>query len=160
MPENDNTFEEEVISSEENIEFNEQAAPDEMTLLKEELESLRAELRSRDELEKTRKRMERELQEFTEYFPEVHSEKIPEEIWEKVKGGDSLAASYALFIRKGELERSRISDFNKKNRKMSSGSLISDEGEKYYSPSEVKKMTPAEVKKNYDVIVESMRHWN
>ena len=109
---------------------------------------------------KTRKRMERELEEFSEYFPEVRAEKIPEEIWERVKGGESLAASYALFIRKGELERSRISDFNKKNRKMSSGSLVSDEGEKYYSPSEVRKMTPAEVRQNYDVIIESMRHWN
>ena len=104
--------------------------------------------------------MERELEEFSEYFPEVRAEKIPEEIWERVKGGESLAASYALFIRKGELERSRISDFNKKNRKMSSGSLVSDEGEKYYSPSEVRKMTPAEVRQNYDVIIESMRHWN
>lgn len=30
---------------------------------------------------------------------------------------------------------------------------------KYLSPSEVKKMTPREVKENYDLIIESMRRW-
>ena len=43
---------------------------------------------------------------------------------------------------------------------MSAGSLASDEGEKYYSPSEVKKMSPAQVRANYDDIIESMRHWH
>ena len=31
---------------------------------------------------------------------------------------------------------------------------------KYFTPSEVKKMTPREVKENYDDIVESMKGWN
>jgi hypothetical protein len=31
--------------------------------------------------------------------------------------------------------------------------------EKYLTPSEVRKMTPKEVKENYDLIVESMKYW-
>ena len=54
----------------------------------------------------------------------------------------------------------RIRDVNIKNRKMSAGAVSQGDGEKYYSPSEVKRMTPAQVKKHYDEIVESMRHWN
>jgi hypothetical protein len=63
-------------------------------------------------------------------------------------------------LRKIELEKKKISDFNENNRRMSTGSLLQGDGEKYYSPSEVKKMTPAQVKSHYDEIVESMRHWN
>lgn len=31
--------------------------------------------------------------------------------------------------------------------------------EKYFTPSEVRKMTPKEVKENYDLIIQSMKYW-
>ncbi len=133
---------------------------DELSLLKTELEALRMELKSRDEKEKVSSRMLQELSEFQEYFPEVDVRSIPSEIWEQVKNGASLSASFALNLKKLEIERKKVSDFNEKNRRMSAGSITDGEGEKYYSPSEVKKMTPAQVKAHYDDIVESMRHWN
>lgn len=133
---------------------------DEVAALKEELESLRAQLKAREEEERAVLRMNIELSEFEEYFPEVELASIPDEIWEKVKGGASLSASYALFKRREELKSKRISDLNTKNRKMSAGSIAGGEVEKYFSPSEVKRMTPAQVKSNYDRILESMRHWN
>lgn len=133
---------------------------DELAHLKAELDSLRAELKSRDEREQANSRMLAELSEFEEYFPEVDIHQIPSEVWEKVRNGASLSASYALNLKKIEIERKKVSDFNEKNRRMSAGSLMQGEGEKYYSPSEVKKMTPAQVKTHYDDIVESMRHWN
>lgn len=133
---------------------------DEVAALKEELEALRAQLKAREEEERATMRMNAELSEFEEYFPEVKLASIPDEIWEKVKGGASLSASFALFKRREELKNKKISDLNTKNRKMSAGSIAGGEGEKYFSPSEVKKMTPAQVKSNYDRIIESMRHWN
>ncbi len=133
---------------------------EELALLREELALLRAELHSREQLDRANERMRNELAEFCEYFPQTELSEIPDDIWEKVKRGGSLSSAYALHLRKSELERQRVGDFNKKNRQMSAGSLDSGDGEQYFSPSEVRKMTPAQVKKNYDVIMESMRHWN
>lgn len=136
------------------------AEADEVAALKEELEALRAQLKAREEEERATLRMNAELFEFEEYFPEVELASIPDEIWKKVKSGASLSASFALFKRREELKNKRISDLNTKNRKMSAGSIAGGEGEKYFSPSEVKRMTPEQVKSNYDRILESMRHWN
>ena len=133
---------------------------DEILALKAEIEDLRAQLVAREQEEKIKTRMNTELAEFEEYFPEISLDEIPDEVWEKVKGGASLSASYSLFKRKKELESKKVRDLNEKNRKMSAGSVAGGDGEKYYSPAEVKRMTPAQVKNNYDRILESMRHWN
>ena len=154
----ENTFVEEV--EENSGDAFETEALDEVSLLKNELEALRLELKSRDEREEMNSRMLKELNEFQEYFPEVDIRGIPDEIWEEVKNGASLSASFALNLRKIEIERKKVNDFNEKNRRMSAGSLIQGDGEKFYSPSEVKRMTPAQVKAHYDDIVASMRHWN
>ena len=144
-----------IISNEETVDEN-----SEIAALKSELEKLREELKSQKEREEYNSRILNEISEFEEYFPEVDIREIPDEVWEKVKNGVPLSASFALDRRKRELDRKRIGDFNEKNRRMSTGSLMPGEGEKYYSPAEVKKMTPAQVKSHYDEIVESMRHWN
>ena len=133
---------------------------DELLRLRGEIETLRAELNAKNEAEKAQSRILSELSEFQEYFPEVDIHTIPDEIWERVKSGSSLASSYALFLRSREIEKKKIGDFNEKNRRMSAGSLMRGESEKYFSPSEVRKMTPAQVRSNYDDIVASMKHWN
>jgi hypothetical protein len=144
----------------EDVVSEEEESVDEVALLKHELELLKEEIRLRDERETANSRILKEITEFEEYFPEVNLHQIPSEIWEQVRQGASLSASFALSLRKLEIEKQKTSDFNEKNRRMSAGSLIQGEGEKYYSPSEVKKMTPAQVKLHYDDILESMRHWN
>lgn len=152
-----------IIETEESPEIIQDEPTDEkneLLSLRAELEALRAELRSRDELDRANSRMQAELLEFQDYFPEVEIKEIPDDIWQKVKGGASLSASFALHLRKSELEQRRINDFNNKNRKMSAGSLAQGEEEKYFSPAEVRRMTPAQVKSNYDDIINSMRHWN
>lgn len=132
----------------------------ELDAMKRELEELRATLAERDRRDAERERAEAELGRFREYFPTVSHSDIPGEVWESVRGGESLAGAYSLYLRRGELERERISEFNKKTSRMSAGSLTRDGDDKYFSPAEVKKMTPAQVRQNYDDIVESMRHWN
>ena len=133
---------------------------DEISLLRAEIDALKSELSRREELDRAHSRMNTELAEFSEYFPETDIKSIPDEVWEKVKNGSSLAATYALYSRKIERAKKKVGDFNEKNRRMSAGSLMSGDGEKYYSPSEVKKMTPSQVKSNYDDIIASMKHWN
>ena len=117
-------------------------------------------LAKRDELERVQTRMNLELSEFAEYFPEVEIGTISDDVWEKVKAGASLSASYALYLRKNELQSKKIDGINEKNRQMSAGSVLNLEGDRYYSPSEVKRMSPAQIKANYDDILESMKHWN
>lgn len=132
----------------------------ELERLAEELENLRGELARRDALDESNKRMLRECEEFKEYFPDTELSAVPDEVWESVKGGVSLAAAYALFARKTEIHKSRVEQINRKNREMSAGSVKQGGDEKYYSPTEVKAMTPEQVRSNYAEIIESMRHWN
>ena len=132
----------------------------ELEFLRAECERMKAELCAREEQDRARAKIDAEFALFAEYFPEVRANEIPQEVWESVKGGSSLSGSYALYLRRAELERKKIEDFNEKNRKMSSGTLIAGQDERYFSPSEVKKMTPAQVRTNYDDIIRSMRHWN
>ena len=144
----------------EELESPENPQMDEISLLRAEIDALRLELSKREELDRANSRMNAELAEFTDYFPEIDINSIPDEVWEKVKKGYSLAATYALFSRKSEREKKKIGDFNEKNRRMSAGSLMRGEGEKYYSPAEVRRMSPAQVKSHYDDIIASMKHWN
>ncbi len=142
------------------VNLEELVEPDELTCLKQEIDTLKEELKKRDELDRANARINNEVLEFKEYFPDVDVHTIPSDVWEKVRAGSSLAGSYALMLKKDELEKKKIGDFNEKNRRMSAGSLISGEGEKYYSPAEVKKMTPTQVRAHYDDIMASMKHWN
>ena len=132
----------------------------ETQMLREELEALRSQLKAREDEDRASARMRAELSGFAEYFPEVELEEIPEEIWDRVRRGASLSSEYSLLLHKREMAKRRIGEYNEKNRKMSAGAVGIGEGEKYYSPSEVKKMSPAYVKAHYDDIIESMRHWN
>ena len=143
-------------------EFEQEGANDEseLALLRAECERMREELRTREAQDRAKARMDEELSSFAQYFPEVRASEIPTEVWDSVKNGNSLSGAYALYLRRADLERKRIADFNEKNRKMSSGTIIAGQDEKYFSPSEVKKMTPAQVKANYDDIIRSLRHWN
>lgn len=128
------------------------------------LEELRAEVeRLRSALEDKQKENERvlgEIGEFTELFPRKTLESVPEEVWDKVKSGIPLAAAYALYEKKAEARAAFAEEVNKKNAERSSGAVGRDTGSTYYSPSEVKEMSAAEVKKNYAVIIESMKKWN
>lgn len=128
------------------------------------LEELRAEVgRLRSALEDKHRENERvltEIAEFTELFPKRGLENVPEEVWDKVKGGIPLAAAYALYEKKAEARAAFAEEVNRKNAERSSGAVGRDTGSAYFSPSEVKKMSAAEVKKNYSIIIESMKKWN
>ncbi len=89
--------------------------------------------------------------EFRREFPDVPISSLDEALWEQVKSGVPLAAAYALKMHREE-----------KNETVQKGGWKSlDEGvsDQFYSPSEVRRMTQSEVRKNYARICESMKHW-
>ncbi|MBE6538493.1 MAG: hypothetical protein E7671_03405 [Ruminococcaceae bacterium] len=128
-----------------------------------ELETLRrknAELTSElEERKKLTQRLEGEIGEFSELFPDVSLSEVPSEVWDEVKRGIPLTASYSKHERKRILNEKKASEINNSARELSSGALGKSE-EYYYTPDEVRKMSAAEVKKNYSHIISSMKRWN
>ena len=127
-------------------------------------EELHAELaRLRAELEETKSlhaRMAAELGEFHTLFPEVNLSALPESIWEQVKSGIPLAASYALYEKKCILHREHAAKVNLRNAKKTPGAAGKDTPAEYFSPDEVRAMSQSEVRNNYQKILESMKKWN
>lgn len=109
----------------------------------------------------TEEKMESDIALFHELFPEVKGEEIPEEVWERVEAGESLAASYALHVIKNMREEESIRKVNEENEKKAPPRIRHDGGEDaYFSPEAVKAMSRSEIKKNYDAILRSMEKWN
>lgn len=105
--------------------------------------------------------MEEDIELFRTLFPEVKGEDIPQEVWDRVEQGESLAASYALFAVKQYREEERVKSVNEENGKKAPppapGSGV--EGD-YFSPEAVKNMSRSEIRKNYNKILSSMEKWN
>ena len=125
--------------------------------LKAELEALRSEL---NESRAFLGRMEQECSEFSELYPDVPISSIPESIWQSVKSGVPLSAAYALEARKVEVNLKKAGIVNRENRQMSSGALSSDSYNDFFSPSQVRAMSPSEVRANYTKIINSMSKWH
>lgn len=137
---------------------------DKQSTLEEELKELR---RKNEELEREilqRKalgeRLEREISEFSDIFPETALSEVPDDVWSEVKRGLPLSAAYARHERKRTIGERKITEANTAARDLSSGPIKNGGGDYYYTPDEVRKMSAAEVKKNYSHIINSMKHWN
>ena len=128
-----------------------------------ELETLKArnaELeKALEERKSISERLEAEIGEFSEMFPDVPISEIPDEIWNEVKKGLPLSASYARHERKRALSKMKADEVNKNAAEKSSGS-VSGTSDHYFTADQVRKMSAAEVKKNYSHIINSMKHWN
>ncbi|MBO5416936.1 MAG: hypothetical protein J6A83_09960 [Clostridia bacterium] len=125
--------------------------------LREEIRELRAAL---DAKEAEQSRILAQISEFSAVFRGKSLESVPAEVWESVSGGVPLAAAYALYEKKTEANRALTQSVNARNAERSSGAVGRESGSEYYSPAEVRKMSAAEVRKNYNTIIESMKKWN
>ena len=132
------------------------AQNNELEYLRTELERVRGEL---DRRERENERIKAEMGEFSSVFPEVKLESVPREVWESVKGGVPLAAAYALYEKKAIAHERLAQSVNAKNSEQSSGAIGKKYDSGYYSPAEVRKMSAAEVREKYNVIIESMKKW-
>lgn len=135
----------------------ETAEETELEGLRNEVKALRAEL---EEKTAAAERISAELGELAELFPDVTPTAIPTEVWDEVKNGTSLAAAYALYERRVYIKNRRANEVNEKNARLSSGKAGSSAAKEYFSPAEVKAMSPSEVRANYSKIIESMKKWN
>ena len=129
-----------------------------------ELEQLRNEVRELNErLESQQRESERisaQLGAFTDAFPDVDLKSIPDGVWDSVREGNSLAASYALYVHKMRQTQERQSEQNQKNAYRSAGRIGKNAANEYFTPDEVRKMSSGEVRANYTKIIESMKKWN
>ena len=130
----------------------------------EDAERLLAEIASlREELEAKKRESERLFSEIAELaltFPYITLESITEEVWRSYREGTPLAAAYALYEKKRHTSEGYAREINERNAARSSGAIANSSDGGYYTPEEVRKMTPSEVKKNYRFIIESMKKWN
>jgi hypothetical protein len=124
----------------------------EIKLLKEQIEKL-------EELKRSQNRILAEIGDFVALFPEIPIEEIPDTVWESVKQGAPLAASYALYEKRMVAEAKRIAEINAKNAKKSPGAAGKDTAGEYFSPEDVRRMSRAEVHANYSKIKDSMKKW-
>ncbi len=124
----------------------------ELSALRGEAEALRAELAAE-------RRVSAELREFCTLYPETPTEAIPDAVWEKVKGGIPLAAAYALYERRQLCARQAAEAAQQRSRARSSGAVEGGTAEMPYTPSEVRAMSPSEVRRNYTAIIASMKRW-
>ena len=104
-------------------------------------------------------RISNEYEEFKSLFPGVSVSALPDSVLSSVRGGVPLSAAYALYERRKAVSESIASDINQKNRELSFA-VKNGSAEAYFSPSEVRQMSAAEVKANYSKIIDSMSHWN
>ena len=132
------------------------SAEERLELLRGELNTLRRELAARDAFFG---RIGGECEEFRSLYPDTPLSAIPDSVWESVRGGIPIAAAYALAEKKRQLTEEKASQINLENAKRSTGSLERTETS-YFSPTEVRAMTPRQVRDNYQKIMLSMQKWH
>ncbi len=131
----------------------------ELEQLRSELKQLREELTERDALLMQNARAEREYAEFCDLFPSVSVGALPDEVWQDVKNGTSLAAAFALAEKKRLVALERANNSNASNRARSAGAVHNAQSNEF-SPAEVRAMSSAEVRANLSKIMRSMQKWH
>lgn len=136
-----------------------EAQASELEQLRGELKELREELAARNARMEQDVRVEREYAEFCELFPDLSIRELPDEVWQDVKSGTSLAAAYALAEKKRAVALGRAKVSNAQNRARSVGAVRNAQNDEF-SPAEVRAMTSAEVRANLPKIMRSMQKWH
>lgn len=127
--------------------------------LRTQIDTLKAEIERLEALKKAQNRILAEIGDFVVLFPDIPIESIPDNVWESVKQGAPLAASYALYEKKMLAEAKRAAEINASNARRSPGAAGSYTASEYFSPEDVRRMSRAEVHANYSRIKESMKKW-
>lgn len=120
-----------------------------------ELEALR---RRVETAERTAREISAGWREFSELYPEADLSSLPDSFNAAIERGIPPAAAYALEMRRREVTREKIEAADRRAREQSFGRINGAE-DSLYSPDEVRKMPPAEVRKNIDKIRRSMKSW-
>ena len=127
------------------------------------LESLRRELtalrRAVFEQKESDTRAELEYREFLELYPEKSLLEMPDDVRESLARGVPLAAAFALSERRRARIEERAREANRANRARSLEEIRTDRNG-YFTPDEVRSMSPEEVRRYYSDIRASMLKWS
>ncbi len=117
------------------------------------------EMRRKNRIENTKKETSAEIKRFREMFPNVAPEDIPQEVWDDVSNGASLAHAYALYLVSQQNLSKYADDINERNSKR--GAYAASEGatEPVFTKEQVEKMSDKDVKSNYKGILNAMKNW-
>ncbi len=96
--------------------------------------------------------------EFRALYPEVTPDALPDGVRADILRGVPPAAAYALSERRRALREAEADRASREAALRSAGSL-GGVAVTYFTPAEVKAMTPSEVRKNFSVILSSMKKW-
>ena len=115
--------------------------------------SLNAEIERLNGIILEKQLIEAENAEFNSCFPNVAREQIPDEVYSSVGGRCSLAAAYALFVKKNELVSQNAQAAKAQNELRAAGKISGSTERFGYTLEEISVMTPSEIKKNYNSII-------
>ena len=128
--------------------------------LNQKISELQAELEAYKKAAEQQEAIAKQLNEFSELFPDISVRSIPDDVWEDVKRGNSLAAAYSIYERRITEAARRIERINAQNAERSAGAAGKNLTEEFFSADDVRKMSPREVRANYAKIRRSMEKWN
>lgn len=136
-------------------------SPDALILsLNEKISALEAELLTYKANAERQQIIAEQINEFNELFPSIAIKSVPDEVWESVKSGNSLAAAYSVYEKRITEAARKIELINKRNASAAAGTAGNGSPREFFSADEVRKMSPAEVRANYAGIRRSMEKWN
>ena len=124
------------------------------------IEALKAELQAYKAAAAQQEAIAKQINEFSELFPNIAIKSIPDEVWETVKQGNSLAAAYSIYEKRITEAARRIELINQKNAEKAAGIAGKNLTQEFFSIDDVRKMSPSEVRANYAKIRRSMEKWN
>lgn len=101
----------------------------------------------------------KDVDEFRKLFPDVTPEDIPEEVWEKVAAGQTLAAAYAIYVCGAKAGGKKAVLVNEENTRRSAPAGKEADSEQTFTPEQVESMSDESVKKNFKNIIRSLKNW-
>ena len=157
----DNTITGAKITAEQNTPQNEdEEHPKSIEELTQTINALKTELEAYKSNVAKQEAIAKQLNDFYDLFPDIPLKSIPDNVWEDVKNGNSLAAAYSIYEKRVTEAARRIQLINAKNAEKSAGVAGKNLTPEFFSADDVRKMSPSEVRANYAKIRRSMEKWN
>ena len=132
------------------------AYPPEVQDMAADAERIKRSMREEKRNQREKERFDAEIRVFTESFPGVKPEDVPQKVWEDVADGIPLAYAYAFSLHSGDKTSDEINALNDARSVPVAPGRAEDAA---FTEKEVEKMPPAAVKSNFAKIISSMKKW-